>query len=166
MGPKNTAEVDLMRNVPYLSAVGSLQYLATMTCPDIAYTVSYLARFNCNPGPKHWAVVKHLFRYFKGTLEYKLQYFGESGSVAFTTYTDAAHDDCIDSGHSTGGYVTMMAGGAIGWRSKLQFIVALYTTEAEFVSAVEAGNKITWMCNILGEFGYPVTQPSILYIDN
>jgi len=62
MGPENAAEVDLMRNVPYLSAVGFLQYLATMTRPDIAYTVSYLARFNYNPRPKHWAVVKHLFR--------------------------------------------------------------------------------------------------------
>jgi hypothetical protein len=166
MGPENAAEVDLMRNVPYLSAVGSLQYLATMTRPDIAYTVSYLARFNCNPGPKHWAAVKHLFRYLKGTLEYKLQYSGESGSAVFTTYTDAAHGDCIDSGRSTGGYVTMMAGGAIGWGSKLQSIVALSTTEAEFVSAVEAGKEITWMRNILGEFGYPVTQLSTLHIDN
>jgi len=84
-----------------------------------------------------------LFRYLKGTLEYKLQYSGGSGSAAFTTYTDAAHGDCIDSGRSTGGYVTMMAGGAIGWGSKLQSIVALSTTEAEFVSAVEAGKEIT-----------------------
>jgi transposase InsO family protein len=166
MGPENTAEVDFMRNVPYLSAVGSLQYLATMTRPDIAYAVSYLARFNCNPGPKHWAAVKHLFRYLKGTLEYKLQYSGEFGSELFTTYTDAAHGDCIDSGRSTGGYVTMMAGGAIGWGSKLQSIVTLSTTEAEFVSAVEAGKEIAWMRNILGEFGYPVGQPSTLHIDN
>ena len=166
MGPENAEEVDLMRNVPYLSAVGSLQYLATMTRPDIAYTVSYLARFNCNPGPKHWAAVKHLFRYLKGTLEYKLQYSGQSGSAVFTTYSDAAHGDCLDSGRSTGGYVTIMAGGAIGWGSKLQSIVALSTTEAEFVSAVEAGKEITWMRNILGEFGYSVTQPSTLHIDN
>jgi len=136
-----------MCNIPYLSAVGSLQYLATITRPDIAYAVSYLARFNCNPGPKHWAAVKHLFRYLKDTLEYKLQYSGGSGSAAFTTYTDG---DCIGSGRSTGGYVTMMAGGAIGWGSKLQSIVALSTTEANFVSAVEAGKEITWMRNIVG----------------
>jgi len=154
MGPENATEVDLMHNVPYLSAVRSLQYLATMTHPDIAYTVSYLARFNCNPGPKHWAAVKHLFRYLKGTLEYKLQYSGQAGSAVFTTYTDAAHDDCLDSGCSTGEYVTMMAGGAIGWGSKLQSIVAFSTTEAEFVSAVKAGKEITWICSILDEFGY------------
>ncbi|XP_006459167.1 hypothetical protein AGABI2DRAFT_116122 [Agaricus bisporus var. bisporus H97] len=37
-----------MKSVPYLNAVGALQYLATMTCPDIAYAVSYLGRFNSN----------------------------------------------------------------------------------------------------------------------
>jgi hypothetical protein len=40
-----------MKSVPYLNAVGALQYLATMTRPDIAYAVSYLRRFNCNPAP-------------------------------------------------------------------------------------------------------------------
>ena len=49
-----------MSKVPYLSAVGSLQYLAMMTCPDIAHSVAYLARFNANPGPAHWNALKHL----------------------------------------------------------------------------------------------------------
>jgi hypothetical protein len=35
-----------MKSVSYLNAVGALQYLATMTRPDIAYAVSYLGRFN------------------------------------------------------------------------------------------------------------------------
>jgi hypothetical protein len=51
-----------MRTVPYLSAVGSLNYLSTMTRPDIAYVVGYLGRFSSNPGPCHWAAVKHLLR--------------------------------------------------------------------------------------------------------
>jgi hypothetical protein len=59
-----------MRSIPYLSAVGALQYLATMTRPDIAYAVSYLGRFNCNPAPAHWLAVKHLFRYLQGTADY------------------------------------------------------------------------------------------------
>jgi len=36
----------------------------------------------------------------------------------------------------------MMAGGAIGWSSKLQIIVALSTTEAEYMAAIEAGKEI------------------------
>jgi hypothetical protein len=34
----------------YLSAVGSLMYLATQTHPDISYIVRVLAQFNSNPG--------------------------------------------------------------------------------------------------------------------
>lgn len=167
MSPSTQEEKDLMSEVPYLSAVGSLQYLAIMTRPDIAHSVSYLARFNSNPGPEHWKALKHLFRYLKGTADHKLTYKGDlSSNELFLTYTDASHGDCVDTGRSTAGYVTMMAGGAVGWYSKLQTIVALSTTEAEYMAAVEAGKEIAWMRNILSEFGYGVKEPSILKMDN
>ena len=63
-----------MDKIPYLSAVGTLQYLATLTRPDISFTVGVLARFKSNPGIQHWNTVKHLFCYLKGTLDYKLVY--------------------------------------------------------------------------------------------
>jgi hypothetical protein len=167
MSPSTQEEKDLMSEVPYLSAVGSLQYLAIMTRPDIAHSVAYLARFNSNPGPEHWKALKHLFRYLKGTADHKLTYKGDlSSNELFLTYTDASHGDCVDTGRSTAGYVTMMAGGAVGWYSKLQTIVALSTTEAEYMAAVEAGKEIAWMRNILSEFGYGVKEPSILKMDN
>jgi hypothetical protein len=44
--------------------------------------------------------------------------------------------------------------------------VALSSTEAEYMAAVEAGKEILWICIILFEFGYPVQGPSLLRIDN
>ena len=137
-----------------------------MTRSDIAQAVAYLARFNSNPGLKHWAAIKHLLRYLKGTLDHKLYYSGHLDLNMFTTYCDASHGDCKDTGRSTGGYVMIMAGGAIGWSSKLQGIVALSSTEAEFIAAVEAGKEIAWMRTLLREFGYSITSPSTLHIDN
>jgi Reverse transcriptase (RNA-dependent DNA polymerase) len=61
MSPQSPEEQKVMDKIPYLSAVGTLQYLATSTCPDISFTVGVLARFHSNPGIKHWNAVKHLF---------------------------------------------------------------------------------------------------------
>jgi hypothetical protein len=74
MAPSTPEQIAEMQGVPYINAVGALNYLAIATRPDISYTVSKLARYNSNPGPEHWKAVKHLFRYLKGTLDVKLTY--------------------------------------------------------------------------------------------
>ena len=40
-----------MKNIPYLAAVGILNYLAIGTRPDLAHAVGELGQFNSNPGP-------------------------------------------------------------------------------------------------------------------
>lgn len=167
MAPNTPQDIAFMNNTPYLSAVGALMYLATTTRPDIAYTVGVLARFNHNPGVQHWTAVKHLLRYLKGTVDYSLILGPDpSSKELFTTYSDADHGGCKDSGHSTGAYIIKMGSGTVSWSSKLQSLVALSTTEAEYISAVEAGKEICWMRNLVEEMGFPMTTPSVLRIDN
>ena len=74
MASQTPEEIAEMQGVPYINAVGALNYLAIATRPDISYTVGVLACFTNNPGMQHWKAVKHLFRYLKGTLDYKLTY--------------------------------------------------------------------------------------------
>lgn len=159
-------ERDYMTKVPYISAVGSLIYLAQCTRPDIAYAVGTLARHNSNPNPSHWKAVKHLFRYLKGSMDLELVYKPEELGEPFVTYSDANHGACKDTGRSTGAYVVKVGSGAVSWSSKLQSVVALSTTEAEYIAAVEADKEVKWMRSLLKEFGMEVTQPSTLYIDN
>ena len=167
MGAKTEEESKRYKGI-YLSAVGSLLYLATQTRPDISYTVGLLARFNSNPGETHWKAVKHLFRYIQGTLDFRITYSKSSPTTPhrFLTYADANHGGCPDSGKSTGGYLVMMNGGPVSWKSKLQTTVALSTTEAEYVAAVEGGKEIKWMRNLLYELGYSVSGSSPLMLDN
>lgn len=168
MSPKTAEEEKAMRSIPYINAVGALAYLAIATRPDIAYTVGVLARFSQNPGLQHWKAVKHLFRYLKGTLDYKLTYSPSPSpsSELFLTYTDADHAGNPDTGRSTSGYLVKMGTGAISWQSRLQSIVALSTTEAEYVAATTAGQEILFLRNLLHSFGYKFDSPSTLYIDN
>jgi hypothetical protein len=111
--------------------------------------------------------VKHLFRYLKGTLDYKLTYGPSSqSSELFSTYSDADHGGDKDTGRSTGAYVVKMGTGAISWSSKLQSIVTLSTTEAEYVAATSAGIEIMWLRNLFTELGYEKLGRSTLHIDN
>jgi hypothetical protein len=105
--PQTPEEVQFMKSVPYLAAVGALMYLATTTQPDIAYAVGYLARFNSDPGLAHWQAVKHLLRYLKGTPDYGITYAPDPhSSELFSTFFDADHGGCKDTARcSTGGYL-------------------------------------------------------------
>ena len=62
--------------------------------------------------------------------------------------------------------VIKMGTGAISWASRLQTIVTLSTTEAEYVSAVSAGQEVIWLRNLFSELGLKLDGPSTLYIDN
>eukprot|EP00253_Pinus_taeda_P028064 PITA_28064 len=59
----------------------------------------------------------------------------------------------LDKRRSTSRYVFTLAGGAISWMSKLQNIVALSTTEAEYIAASHACKEAVWLKGLLGEFG-------------
>jgi hypothetical protein len=166
--PQSKEEVEEMRTVPYAHAVGSLMYLAISTRPDIAYSVGVLSRFSSNPGMTHWKAVKHLFRYLQSTLDYKLTYAPDPSSTSlFTTYSDADYAGSKDTGRSTGSYVVKIGTGAVSWMSKLQPVVTLSTTEAEYIAAVSAGTEILWLRKLFTELGYKVASTSSpLFVDN
>ena len=166
MGATSDEDKAFMLTIPYLSAVGALMYLGLTSRPDISNAVGILSRFSANPGPAHWKAVKHLFRYLQGTKDLKLVYGPDNSGRLFNTYTDAAHGDVKENGRSTGGYLVKFGSGAVSWNSKVQPFVALSTSEAEFIAAVEAGKEIFWMRNILKEFGYKIDEPSLLHCDN
>lgn len=63
-----------MCDVPYRSAIGSLLFLTMITRPDISFAVNLLSRYCENPGASHWGAVKRIFRYIRGTTNFKLTY--------------------------------------------------------------------------------------------
>ena len=76
--PREDNEEVLGPEVPYLSAIGALMYLANCTRPDIAFATNLLARFSSSPTRRHWNGIKHIFRYLRGTTNFGLFYFIES----------------------------------------------------------------------------------------
>ena len=95
--------------------------------------------------------MKWIFRYLRGTSKLSLCY--GSGKPLLEGYTDADMAGDLDNRKSTSGYVFTFSGGAISWQSKLQKCVALSTTEAEYIAAVEAGKEMLWLKRFLRELG-------------
>ena len=60
--------------VPYLSAIRALMYLANCTRPDIAFATNLLARFSSSPTRRYWNGIKHVFCYLRGTTKFGLFY--------------------------------------------------------------------------------------------
>jgi hypothetical protein len=78
-----------------------------------------------------------VLRYLKGN-KHALRY-SAAGSGAFVGYADASFASDVSIRRSTSGYVFQWQGCAISWRSKLQPIVTLSSTEAEYVALCSAG---------------------------
>jgi len=57
----------------------------------------------------------------------------------------------IDNRRSTTGYVFIVGGTTVSWVSKIQSVVALSTTEAEYVAAIEASKEMIWLQRFIGE---------------
>eukprot|EP00253_Pinus_taeda_P021795 PITA_21795 len=126
MCPKTQEDMDYMSKVPYASAVGSLMYAMVCTRPDISHVVGVVSRYMKNPRKEHWMAVKQILSYLKGDR---------------------------DNRRRTTGYVFTVGGTAVSWVSKIQSVVALSTTEAEYVAATEASKEMIWLQRFMGELG-------------
>jgi hypothetical protein len=71
----------------------------------------------------------------------------------------------LDTRGSHTGYVIMMNGGPISWKSVKQESVSLSTAESEWYAASEAGKELLYLRIIMREFGFPQLGPMQLYED-
>lgn len=143
----------MMESVPYSNAVGSLMYAMIGSRPDIAYAVGLVSRFMSSPGTEHWKAVKWLMRYVNGTTNMKLT-FKKQEKFEVKGYCDSDYASDLDRRRSITGYVFQIGGNTVSWRSRLQYIVALSTTEAEYMALAEATKEALWLKGITSEFGY------------
>eukprot|EP00253_Pinus_taeda_P011152 PITA_11152 len=154
--PKTQEEEEDMSLVPYESAVGSLMYAMVCTRPNIAHVVGVLSRFMSKPGKEHWVAVKQVFRYLCGTSDYGLCYQGRPGLdrvLDIYGFVDVDWAGDLDQIRSTSGYVFNLFGGAVSWMSKKQSVVALSTTEEEYMAATHASKEAVWLQRLCSSMG-------------
>ena len=94
--------------------------------------------------------VKRILRYLKGTADLGLR-FVKSENGGLVGYSDADWAGDVDNRHSTTGVLFLMSGGPVSWLSKKQQIVALSTSEAEYVALSMATQEAVWLRQFLSD---------------
>jgi hypothetical protein len=139
----------------YRGIVGSLGYLVNMRRPDLAWSNSQLSKYVQYPGQAHMDAAVHVLRSLRGTYDRAILY-QQVDTLADTLWgwvdSDLAAD--VDSRRSHTGYLIMLNGGAVSWKSRRQDCVSLFTCEAEYVAASQCGQEVYYMREILRDFGF------------
>jgi len=150
----------------YQARIGSLLYLATHTRPDILYATTFLARHSQSPTERHLSLVNKLLEYVVHTKDIGLRFHSGEGIVLYAS-SDASYACHPDRKSHTG--ITLHIGrhsGSLYSMSKKQPVVALSSTEAEFVATTEAAKEIVWCRLLLFDLGFPQSEPTVLFQDN
>ena len=137
------------------------------TRQDVSYALSVVSRYQADPGESHWAAVKNILKYLIRTKDTFLVYGGED-ELGVKGYTDASYLTDSDDSRSQSGYVFVMNGGAVSWKSSKQDTVSASTTEAEYIAASEAAKEAVWIRNFLMDLGVVqgASNPLDVYCDN
>uniref|UniRef100_A0A2N9HLT2 Reverse transcriptase Ty1/copia-type domain-containing protein n=1 Tax=Fagus sylvatica TaxID=28930 RepID=A0A2N9HLT2_FAGSY len=118
--------------------------------------LSMVSRYQSNPGPAHWRVVKRILWYLCGTSDHALCYHG--GDLRLTGYSDADWASDKDECKSTLGYAFILGGGAVSWCSKKQSCIALSTMESEYVTCSAAIQEAVWLRRFLQRLAPPLIE--------
>jgi len=140
-----------------------LLYLAGHTRPDIAYSVSCVARFTFAPKHSHEQALKLIGRYLLATRDKGLV-LSPSKELNVDAYPDAdfaglyGYEDTLDpvSVKSRTGYVINVANCPVLWKSSLQSMIATSTMEAEVQAMASCCKDLMPILDIVDQVGNAV----------
>jgi hypothetical protein len=149
---------------PVREALGQIHWLAKTTRPDLTTSASKLAGFQEHPKAIHEQGIKSQLRYLKGHLDLGITYYKDNTDPMYGI-CDATWKSEANS-KSRRGHTIMRAGAAVMWDSKTIPGVRLSSAESEYISATELTKDIVHYRELMTEIGWPITEPTLIQVDN
>jgi hypothetical protein len=180
----------------YRSGIGEIIYAMVTCRPDVSTAVVRCAQHSACPAKQHYHAVRHILKYLYLTKNDGIYYWRSRPLMALpehplpqhnaafhgpmppsakrraplplepATSADSNWAACLKTRRSTTGINVNIAGGAIGYKTKLQPTVAGSSTEAEFMAAYDAGKMVLFLRSIMYDLGIPQQAASIIFEDN
>lgn len=111
----------------YMKMVGKLIYLVH-TKPNITFCVSIVNRFLVDLQLPHLNVVKQIFKYLKGTIDYGI-FYKKGGNIKLEAFVDVDWACDIEQRKSTHGFILKIGNSLISWCGKTQSMVVFSQTK-------------------------------------
>jgi len=153
----------------YMQLVGTALYLGICTRPDLLAQLQLLTQKMQSATTADMASAKRLLRYVKGTINHGITFHRGTGDDIGTlyAYADSAYGTTTDKKSIHGLCYSLGKHNACFYSTcKKQTIVALSSTEAEYVAASEACRDILWFRSYLSNLGWSQPPSTILFQDN
>lgn len=155
-----------LTELPYRQAVGTLIYLTCLTRPDLAFPVHLVSQFMASYRTAHWAEVKKILKYVKGTRHYCITYRRKQQNEPLDGYTDSDWGADQITRKSVGAYLFMLSGAPVTWACKKNQSICLSSTESEYKALTSAGKEVVWCRRCLTDLGQKQDQPTTIFCDN
>eukprot|EP00122_Pirum_gemmata_P000507 Pgem_evm1s449 len=131
----------------YNGIVGSLQYLANGTRPDIATAVNKLSQHLTSYGKEHYTAALSVIKYLAGTTNLGLVAH-RTQNITIEVYVDASYGSEYDRRSRTG-ILIIVNGCTTIWESRKQPVVALSSASSEYIALANCILYVQWLQTLL-----------------
>ena len=156
----------LQDNHEYRQLIGMLLYLTTHSRPDISASVSILSQKISKPNQTDINEVKRVIRYLKGTKNFKLKLSNALREQSLFSFSDANWAEDRNTRKSNSGYLCNVNGGAVSWSCRKQDLIALSSTEAEYIALSETCKETIWLKRLMKLFDANDCSPTLILTDS
>ncbi|GJR44996.1 hypothetical protein Tco_1313099 [Tanacetum coccineum] len=131
-----------------------IQEVDTQSSENTSKAHNEVAPIEQNPGEIHWTAVKAILKYLRNTKDMVLVYEAKpEAELKVFCYADANFQTDKDDTKSQTGYVFVLNGGAVDWKSAKKSTTAMSSTKAEYIATVEASMGAVWMRKFIDGLG-------------
>ena len=148
----------------YRSMIGIRLYV-TATRPDVMQAVGLVSRFHSSPKETHVTIIKRIFKYLKGTMEYGLWY-PKSQYFNLKTFADVDWVRSVVDRKRTSGKTFFLGNCLVSWLSKKQSSISLSTAEAKYTAAASCCTQAIRMEQSLEDLLVKYENPIVINCDN
>jgi hypothetical protein len=149
----------------YAEMIGTLNFAATSTRPDLACAVSMESSHLQQPTKAHIKLARNTVSYAAATAHYGLLY-RRAPELTLSAYCDASFAPSDDMRKSRSGWLALINGTPVSWKSGKQPIIAHSTAEAEYIALSDASRELMYLRRLLQELGHQFDGPATVFEDN